>query len=77
MPASVKVFLMIERLITGWMWDREDAPVVLGPKGTGHFDVPEHTALHLHEQLRRRLPGYLVPKLVREIAGEPYKSWLS
>jgi ribonuclease Z len=24
-------------VITGWMWDREDAPVVLGPKGTRHF----------------------------------------
>ena len=24
-------------VITGWMWDREDSPVVIGPKGTGHF----------------------------------------
>jgi ribonuclease Z len=24
-------------VITGWMWDREDAPVVIGPKGTQHF----------------------------------------
>lgn len=24
-------------VITGWMWDREDAPVVIGPKGTAHF----------------------------------------
>ena len=23
--------------ITGWMWDRPDSPVVLGPKGTQHF----------------------------------------
>lgn len=23
--------------ITGWMWDRPDSPVVLGPKGTKHF----------------------------------------
>lgn len=23
--------------ITGWMWDRPDAPIVLGPKGTQHF----------------------------------------
>ena len=44
-------------------------------KGTWHFDVSEETALVLHEQLRSRLPGYLVPTLVREIAGEPYKSW--
>jgi len=24
-------------VITGWMWDREDAPIVIGPKGTRHF----------------------------------------
>ena len=24
-------------VITGWMWDREDSPVVIGPKGTEHF----------------------------------------
>lgn len=44
-------------------------------RGTAHFDVPEADALALHEGLRRRLPGYLVPRLVREEAGKPYKSW--
>lgn len=24
-------------IITGWMWDREDSPTVIGPPGTGHF----------------------------------------
>lgn len=24
-------------VITGWMWDREDSPVVIGPRGTAHF----------------------------------------
>ena len=42
-------------------------------RGTAHFDIPETTALALCQELRRRLPGYLVPKLVREIAGAPYK----
>lgn len=42
-------------------------------KGAAHFDVPLATAQALMEQLRIRLPGYLVPKLVREIAGKPYK----
>ena len=42
--------------------------------GTGHFDTAEPDALVLYEGLRRRLPGYLVPKLVRELAGEPYKT---
>jgi len=23
--------------ITGWMWDRDNSPIVLGPKGTQHF----------------------------------------
>lgn len=41
--------------------------------GAGHFEVPEARARILHEELRARLPGYLVPRLVREVAGEPYK----
>jgi EF-P beta-lysylation protein EpmB len=41
--------------------------------GTGHFDVPETTALALVEELRRCLPGYLVPRLVREVDGAAYK----
>jgi len=43
-------------------------------RGTGHFDIAEPDALELHEELRRRLPGYLVPRLVREVAGMPYKT---
>ena len=46
-------------------------------KGTGHFEVDETTALELHDSLRRRLPGYLVPKLVRETASKPYKETLA
>jgi EF-P beta-lysylation protein EpmB len=42
-------------------------------RGTAHFDVPEERARALHRSLRERLPGYLVPRLVREVAGEPYK----
>ncbi len=43
-------------------------------QGTAHFDSPERAALELHRELAARLPGYLVPKLVREIAGEPAKT---
>ena len=42
--------------------------------GAAHFDVPEHRARQIRDQLHASLPGYLVPKLVREIAGEPGKS---
>lgn len=41
--------------------------------GTGHFEVSEQQALSLYQQLQIRLPGYLVPKLVREQAGAAYK----
>ncbi len=37
--------------------------------GTHHFDVPEHRGKSLINALRARLPGYLVPQLVREVAG--------
>ena len=41
--------------------------------GTAHFDITQQQALLLMEQLRVRLPGYLVPKLVREISGKRSK----
>jgi KamA family protein len=43
-------------------------------RGAAHFDLPEVRALQLHQALTARLPGYLVPKLVREIAGAPAKT---
>jgi L-lysine 2,3-aminomutase len=42
-------------------------------RGTAHFDVPEAEALRLVERLGARLSGYLVPRLVREVPGAPYK----
>ncbi len=42
-------------------------------RGTAHFEVSDAAAQDLHEQLRRALPGYLVPRLVREAAGAPFK----
>jgi L-lysine 2,3-aminomutase len=41
--------------------------------GTGHFEVPETKALELIRQVQAALPGYLVPKLVTEQAGETSK----
>lgn len=37
--------------------------------GTGHFEVPETEALTLIKQVQAVLPGYMVPKLVKEQAG--------
>lgn len=45
-------------------------------KGTAHFDITQAEALTLHQQLQRELPGFLVPKLVREQAGEASKTLL-
>lgn len=42
--------------------------------GAAHFEVADAAALTLVEALRQRLPGYLVPRLVREIAGEKSKT---
>lgn len=41
--------------------------------GAAHFEVPEATARALYHQLQARLPGYLVPRLVRETPGAPAK----
>jgi L-lysine 2,3-aminomutase len=42
--------------------------------GAAHFEVPEKTARRIMQDLRVRLPGYLVPRLVREIDGEAFKT---
>ena len=42
-------------------------------QGTSHFEVADARALELVEGLRARVPGYLVPQLVREVAGATSK----
>ncbi|BCX80501.1 L-lysine 2,3-aminomutase [Methylomarinovum caldicuralii] len=44
-------------------------------RGTDHFEVEALRARELYEALRRRLPGYLTPRLARESPGAPYKIW--
>jgi len=44
--------------------------------GAAHFEVPEAEGRGIVAQLRKRLPGYAVPRYVREIAGEPSKTIL-
>ncbi|MFM8952109.1 MAG: EF-P beta-lysylation protein EpmB [Planctomycetaceae bacterium] len=46
-------------------------------RGAGHFEVPEARAVELHRQLRDALPGYAVPRLARELPGEPAKVWIA
>ncbi len=43
-------------------------------RGAAHFEVPEPRARQLHGRLLERLPGYLVPRLVREIPGRRSKT---
>ncbi|GAA3549423.1 EF-P beta-lysylation protein EpmB [Zobellella aerophila] len=43
-------------------------------EGAAHFDVEEQQARQLMAQLLARLPGFLVPKLVREVGGETSKT---
>ena len=42
-------------------------------QGAAHFEVPDEEARALHAGLAARLSGYLVPRLVREVAGDPGK----
>ena len=43
-------------------------------QGAQHFDLPEKNAQQLIKEMNYHLPGYLVPKLSREIAGEKNKT---
>ena len=45
--------------------------------GAAHFEVSEEQARRLHRFLMETLPGYAVPRLVREIPGERSKTWLA
>jgi EF-P beta-lysylation protein EpmB len=45
--------------------------------GAAHFEVPEGEARSIHRALQESLPGYAVPRLVRETPGEPSKTWLA
>ena len=46
-------------------------------RGAAHFEVPESVARKLIGELREALPGYAVPRLVREIPGEASKRWIT
>lgn len=41
--------------------------------GGAHFDIAERSAIELHWLLLEQLPGYLVPKLVRELPNRAFK----
>ena len=45
--------------------------------GVGHLEVPVEEGLALIAELRRRAPGYAVPRYVREEPGEPHKTVLA
>jgi len=45
--------------------------------GAAHFQVPEPTGVRLIQELRARLPGYAVPRYVREVPGQPAKQVLA
>ena len=43
-------------------------------RGSAHFEVAETDAVAIVDRMTRQLPGYLVPKLVREIPGRAAKT---
>jgi L-lysine 2,3-aminomutase len=44
--------------------------------GTGHFFVSDSEGRRIWEGMKSRLPGYLVPRYVKDIVGIPYKASL-
>lgn len=46
-------------------------------QGAAHFEIPEDQARTLMQELSACSPGYLVPRLAREVPGEPAKTWLT
>jgi len=46
-------------------------------QGAAHFDVARADAVRLHEALKARVSGYLVPRLAKEVAKEASKSLIA
>jgi EF-P beta-lysylation protein EpmB len=46
-------------------------------QGAAHFQVGDAAAVKLVEDLRRQAPGYMVPRLVREVEGDDAKRPIS
>jgi EF-P beta-lysylation protein EpmB len=46
-------------------------------RGSHCFAVADSQAIALHRALQGMLPGFLVPRLVREVAGQSSKTWLA
>jgi len=46
-------------------------------EGSAHFDLPDEEAQRLIGELQTQLPGYLVPRLAREIPGRKAKTILA
>jgi len=44
--------------------------------GTSYFDVPISEAKTIFKELKELLPGYLVPRLVKEVRGKNSKIWI-
>lgn len=42
--------------------------------GASHFETPEDTGKALFTQLAKELPGYSIPRYVKEVAGAPSKT---
>ncbi|MDO9454146.1 MAG: EF-P beta-lysylation protein EpmB [Stagnimonas sp.] len=45
-------------------------------QGAAHYEVDDAVGKALLRQLSGHLPGYLVPRLVRELPGKPSKTWI-
>lgn len=43
-------------------------------QGAAHFDLSAQESCRIYQQLRNRLPGYLLPVLVEEVAGQSSKT---
>jgi EF-P beta-lysylation protein EpmB len=46
-------------------------------QGAVHFEVPIKTAKAIFAELKGMLPGYLVPRFVKEVKGKNSKTWIS
>lgn len=66
-----------QRILSERLYDAGIIPYYLHQldpvSGSQHFKVEDQQALEIYASMQRYLPGYLLPRLVKEVPGQPSK----
>ena len=65
---------MLQKVYIGFNQRKDYLHLLDKVQGASHFYISDEKALQIYKELQALTSGYLVPKLAREIGGEPNKT---